>query len=420
MDYTYFSKIINRIDEHSRYRNECLNLIASENVLSFYARMALSTDIGGRYTVGQPHRRFFPGLKYYDDIELIAQKLAKLLFHAPYVNVQPTSGMVANMTAYYALLKENDVILSLKEEHGGHFSHSQEGVLKLFKVKVENLPFDVENYSVDIERTIHVIKKIRPAVIILGSSEFLFPIPLLKLKKICNHTNTKILYDASHVAGLIAGGTFQNPLEEGADILTASTNKTLAGPNHGLIAYNDADLFRKKIEEAILPVFTSHHHPHHIAALAITLAETEVFGYEYAMQLVKNAQHLGFYLENTGISVLCPHRKYTQSHTILLHVPSNATHIVRLLEKAHIMTSSCKLPWDKPNGISGIRIGLSELTRLGMKECHMEEVARLISSAILKSKSARQVRKEVIEFKLLFQQPAFCFPKMGKLNRLFH
>src|SRR5260221_149266 len=231
--------ILENMQKHAAYRQECLNCIASENVMSPMARGIMSSELAGRYAVGKPKNRWFPGFRYYDEVEASAQKIARKLFHAHYVDVQAPTGMIANMAVYAAFLKPNDLVLSLPVKHGGHFSHAAENILSLFQVKVENLLFDEKEYGIDVEKTKQLIRRKKPKMIILGTSEFLFPAPIKELRKVCNETNTIILYDASHVSGLVAGQTFQNPIGDGADILTLSTNKTLAAPSHGIIAWNN-------------------------------------------------------------------------------------------------------------------------------------------------------------------------------------
>lgn len=401
--------IWNYINQHSRYRSECLNLIASENLMSPLTRAALATDLGNRYTVGQLNKRWYPGCAYYDQIEKEAVISAKKLFHAQYVNLQPISGMVANMVAYYALLKPNDLVLSLKVKHSGHYSHGKHGVLSLFNVRIEPIPFDEKDYIIDLEKAEKLIRLKRPNAIIVGTSEFLFPTPLKELKKVCDETETKILYDAAHVSGLIAGQTFQNPLSEGADMLTMSTNKTLSAPSHGLVACNDEKRFRSIIEHAIVPIFTSNHHAHHVAGLALTLAEFEEYGHDYAIQVIKNAQELAQELYNQGIAVLCPHKNFTESHTVLFDAKCSGTEAMRKLEKSNIIVNSFQLPWNHENNPTGIRIGTNEITRLGMKEKEMKIVATLIASTLFHGKKSETIRKEVVEIRHSYKTVRYCF-----------
>lgn len=398
-----------QINKHNSYRNNCINLIASENLMSPMTRLSLSSDLGNRYTVGQPNDRWYAGCHYYDKIEKTAIDLAQKLFHAKYVNLQPISGMVANLVSYHALLKPKDLIMSLKVKHSGHYSHVNTGMLSLFNVKVASLPFDEKEYAIDLEKAEKVILKRKPKVVLLGTSEYLFPVPLKELRKICDKTGTKIMYDAAHVSGLIAGQTFQNPLTEGADILSMSTNKTLSAPDHGIVACNDSELYINNIEHGIVPMFTSNHHAHHVAGLAITLAEFEQFGHEYATQVIRNAQALAKALYKQDIAVLCPHKNFTQSHTVLFDSKRPGNEAMRLLEIVNIIINPFQLPWNKIAYPTGIRIGTNEVTRLGMKEEEMNKIANFISNALLERKPIKRIRNEVIEFRKSFRKIQYCF-----------
>lgn len=405
---TNYTTILKQVELHTAYRQECLNLIASENVMSPMASSLLSSDLANRYSVGRPYVRWFPGFQHYDKVEDLAEELSRKLFHVHYANVQSPTGMVANMAAYTALLRPSDLVLSLSVKHGGHYSHVAENIFSKLQITVDSLPFSQGEYSVDVEKAIAMIREKRPQMIILGTSEFLFPAPIRELRAVCNETDTKILYDASHVSGLVAGQTFQNPMAEGADILTMSTNKTLAAPSHGIVACNDVEKYQTKIEHAIIPLLTSNHHAHHVAALALTLAEFEMFGHDYATQVIKNAKALARALYTEGISVLCPERDFTESHTVLIDTIASSKEASALLAEANIMTNSFQLPWNPDCFESGIRIGTNELTRLNMKEDDMIYVSKLIADVLLKRKSVGNVRYEIANFRKDFQTIGYC------------
>ena len=405
----YYKTIIEQIDKHTAYRQECLNLIASENVCSPDVAKILSSDLANRYSVGRPHARWFPGLQHYDEVEEIAEKLSQKLFHVQYANVQAPTGMVANMAAYLAILKPNDLVLALRVKHGGHYSHVAENIFKSFNIRVEDLPFDEQSYSVDVERAIDLIRVKKPQMIILGTSEFLFPAPIRELRQVCNETNTKILYDASHVSGLVAGQTFQNPMAEGADILTMSTNKTLAAPSHGIVACNDTVKYQVDFEHAITPLLTSNHHAHHVAALAMTLAEFDVFGHDYATQIITNAKTLARALYSQGVKVLCPKKDFTESHTVLIDTVTSSKEVVQRLAEANIITNSFQLPWNDDGFESGIRIGTNELTRFNMKESEMCVIANLITAILFKKQPVAKIKRKTRDFRLYYQSVNYCF-----------
>jgi len=221
-----------------------------------------------------------------------------------------------------------------------------------------------------------------------------------------------VWYDAAHVLGLIAGGKFQDPLREGVHIISASTHKTFPGPNHGIII---ADGLNKeaeaKLTKAAFPGVTSSHHLHAMAGLAITLAEFEIYGRDYASQVIKNAKALGGALHEMGLDVMCPHLGFTESHTLAVSVAKHGGGVEAALnlEKANIIVNKNMLPGDtsavRP---SGIRLGTQELTRLGMDKGDMEEVARLIYRVVVKKEDPDAVKKDVWELKKDHTKVHYC------------
>ena len=302
-----FERILKRVEDHGEHRRSCLNMIASENSVSSAALSVMGTDLANRYTVSgrlDPKERFFPGLEIYNGLEESAIEMTRNALGAEYVTLHPVSGMMANMVAYYALIDPGDTVFSVQERHGGHYSHRRgtdgEGLaqtmLDFYRAKVEYLPFDGKEYDLDYTaiETMLTEAPVKPKLLIVGASEMLFPIDLLRLREICDRcgNGTKILYDAAHVAGLIFGGRFQSPLVEGADMFSTSTNKSLGGVDHGLVAWNDP-VYNARVEHALVPLFTSNHHAQEVASVAVTLAENVDFGEEYADQVIKNSKTLG-------------------------------------------------------------------------------------------------------------------------------
>lgn len=381
-------------------------------------REVLNSDLGNRYTVG-PSERLFPGLNDYTKIEQIAIGMLKAMLSAKYVNVQPLSGMVANQVAYYATINRGDTVLSVSEKYGGHYSHraghgekKAETLLDLFGAQVAYLPFDENEYNLDMEASAELINKVKPKLIIVGASEMLFPIPLAELRKIADETKvgTKILYDAAHVFGLILGGCFQDPLNEGADMISSSTNKTLGAPCHGIVACNDEEKYKKAIEHALVPLFTSNHHAHHVTGLAVTLAEMQSFGKDYATQVIRNAKAMGKALDECGIKVVAAHKDYTESHTIVVDTQNNSSQlIVDLLASANIILNSCPVPTAPDGPDTGLRIGAAEMTRMGMKEPEMRLIAELIAEVVKNPSKIKSIRSKIIALREEFQDQHYCF-----------
>src|SRR5438046_1064626 len=220
---------------------------------------------------------------------------------------------------------------------------------------------------------------------------------------------------------LIAGGTFQDPLHEGADVLTGSTHKTLPGPQHGILLSDSEDeKFLKRLQRAVFPGVVSNHHLHAMAALGVTLAEFLAFGRDYAAQIVRNAKALAQALHERGIKVLAEKHGFTESHALALDVAAfgGGAKVATDLEKAHIITNKNLLPWDtSPVRPSGIRLGTQELTRLGMKEAQMREVADLFARILVKGEAVEAIATEVAAMRTEFNTVHYCFTKDAEAHR---
>jgi len=262
---------------------------------------------------------------------------------------------------------------------------------------------------------------VKPAVAAFGQSVFLFPTPLRELQDAFQDAGCRVWYDGAHVLGLIAGGKFQDPLHEGADVLTGSTHKTLPGPQHGiLLSDREDEKFLKQLKRAVFPGVVSNHHLHAMAALGITLAEFLEFGRDYADQIVRNAKALGQALHERGIRVLAEKHGFTESHTIALDVAAQGggAKVAADLERANIITNKNLLPWDtSPVKPSGVRLGTQELTRLGMKEPQMREAADLIARVAAKGESPETVAADVSALRKDFNTIHYCFTKGADAHR---
>jgi glycine hydroxymethyltransferase len=266
--------------------------------------------------------------------------------------------------------------------------------------------------NLDVDGTIKLLKEVKPKVAQFGLSVFLFPPPLKELQDTFNEVGCLVWEDCAHVLGLIAGKQFHDPLREGVNIISSSTHKTFPGPNHGmLLGANLTDEQEKALEKAVFPGVTSSHHLHAMAALAITLAEMKVYAKDYAAQAVKNSQALGQALYELGVPVLCPDLGFTKSHAIAVDVAQfgGGKDIAQKLEDANIICNKNMLPWDESAvRPSGLRLGSQEMTRLGMKESEMKEVASVIAR-ICKGEDPAKVKEDVKAFKKDFVSVKYCF-----------
>jgi len=392
---------------------ESLPMIASENILSPMCREMLLTDFHGRYAEGTPGHRYYQGCKYFDEVESKAMELARELFKCKYADVRPTSSTVANMAVFKAFTQSGDKVTVLDTADGAHISYGKWGAAGLRGLELHTYPFDEEKMNIDVDGAIKVIRKVEPKLALFGQSVFLFPTPLKELADVAHEVEAKVIYDAAHVLGLIAGGKFQQPLKEGADIVTGSTHKTLPGPQGGVIlaAKTREENNMKYLDWGVFPGVTSSYHLHHVAAKAIAFAEHLAFGEEYAGQIVKNAKKLAEALYNNGFDVLGKNYGFTESHQVLFKVgKEKGKWAAEELEKAGIIANMNMVPGDEhPMRPSGIRLGVQELTRLGMKEDEMEEVALFFKRLLIDGEEAGKVRKDVVDFKNNYRKIYYCF-----------
>ncbi|MEM2908341.1 MAG: serine hydroxymethyltransferase [Candidatus Hadarchaeales archaeon] len=413
-----FDRTFELLRKHHEWMKTTINLIASENVPSPAVREALISDFGNRYAEGWPGERVYAGCIYIDQVELLAMELAKQLFKAEHVNVQPVSGLAANLAMYTALTEPGDTMMCLSIPCGGHISMGKKKLGgtagAVHGLEVEYFPFDEKRMNIDVDAAAKKIAEVKPKLLLFGGSVFLFPHPIQELSEVAQEVGSHVAYDAAHVIGLIGGGQFQDPLREGAEVVTCSTHKTLPGPQHGMILCKKE--LAELINKAVFPGIVSNHHLHAVAALAIALAEMLEFGKDYAAQIVKNARALGQALYERGFDVLCPDLGFTASHTLVVDITKygDGGTLEQRLERANIILNRNLLPWDIREGRhyknpGGIRLGTSEVTRLGMKEGEMGEIAEFIKRVVIDGENPEAVARDVAEFRKDYQKVHYAF-----------
>jgi len=403
---------------HQQWRGQTLNLIASENVLSETVRGALDNDLLGRYadyTARDMHERRYRGTRYIEEIEDKVYSLAQKVFNARFIELRPVSGHIAGAAVLLGLCQPGDTVLELGKDAGGHREAAKFNQPSLLDLDVRYLPFNAAQYNVDVPATIELIKTTQPKVVILGTSNFLFPHPVGEIKQaIQQHSHQTILvYDASHVMGFLASGRFQAPLVEGADIVFGSTHKTFPGPQGGIIFTNRGDLI-DKISEAVYPALVTNHHPFRMPALGLALVEMSLFGAAFMDQVIKNSQALGERLEAEGVPCVQWNGRFSLSHTVLVRLAelNLKTEAAAKLEQANIITTEMTLP--DSLGKYGIRLGTQEITRLGAKEVDMSEIARLISTVLHEGQTSLEVRMEVETWMARFQTVHYTWDVQGE------
>jgi len=398
----------------TEWRKNCINMIASESVVSPAVKAALVSDFEGRYAEGWPGSRYYQGTWMFDEIELIGQELIKRLFECDIADLSPVSGVVANLAALIALADYGDTIMSLSLANGAHISQTNISAAGILGFKSVYLPFDVEEMNIDAKKAQEEILKTKPKLVIVAGSMYLFPHPVAELSEACKKVGAHMMYDGAHVAGLIAGKAFPNPLKQGCDVVTFSSHKTFPGPQGGMILYNNSldKETRKRLKMATFPKLMSSHHLHHVVGKAIAAAEMLEFGEEYAKQTVKNSKTLAAALYGEGIEVLGKKNGFTKSHQVLIDVrkQGGGQSVVENMERANIIASKQMLPWDNNSeSPSGIRLGTQELTRIGMKERDMDKVADFMKRIAVDKEDPENVKLDVIQFKKKFNKVQYCF-----------
>ncbi|MHA2302993.1 MAG: serine hydroxymethyltransferase [Candidatus Thorarchaeota archaeon] len=420
-----YDQVFDLIEKHDTWMQNTINLIASENVSSPAVRSAIVCDFRDRYAEGWPGERVYAGCKFIDEVELICIDLAKKLFNAPFADVRPISGVVANLAMYTAAMEPGERMMALSIAHGGHISHARKnlggtaGAIRGHKVR--NWVFDDKEFNIDVDASIALIRKLQDKgdvikFLLFGGSVFPFPHPVKEFRDIADEYSMSIGYDSAHVTGLIGAGMFQDPLREGADMMTLSTHKTLPGPQHGCIVAKEE--FAEAIKFASFPGMLSNHHLHNVAGLAVAFAEMIEFGKDYMGQICKNAKALAQSLHERGWQVIAEHKGFTESHVILVDVTEtpmkDGRTVEEELEDANIVLNRNLLPWDKKRGRDykapgGIRLGTSELTRLGMKESEMDAVAELMTRLVIKGEKTEKIAADASEFRKDYQKVHYAF-----------
>jgi glycine hydroxymethyltransferase len=415
IDISDIEKIV--AEQNTWRQTQTINLIASENTPSEAVRRVQNSDFMGRYAEGHPNEggkvnRYYQGTRYIDEIERMATAEIIDLFNAKQADVRPISGNAANTALALGYLRGGDTIIANSTDAGGHISHGPVGVFgrriqqrgqsliagRPNFVNLHYLPLTDDHYHVDAQKTIELIDRVSPQIVIMGKSLFLFPEPVSEVAAYCKTKDIPLLYDGAHVLGLIAGGQFQSPLHEGATWMTGSTHKTFPGPQRGVILGNLDEEDEKKYwpaaDRGVFPGSSSNHHLHSLPALVVATREMKAFGRDYAAQIVRNAQALGRSLDELGTPVEARAFGYTQSHMIAVKVSQwgGGVEVAKRLEANDIIVNYNMLPGDTdPRNPSGLRIGVPEMTRFGMDERTMGELAQLMHDAILGKNVKAQV-----------------------------
>jgi len=380
------ARLLRLVRAHDHWRGRSVfNLLPSENAVSPKARKFLSSDLAGRYTLpvpaefhGEKIDNSYAGTRYTDQIEALANAACARVFRAKHATVRPLSGHIAAMSAMVPLLPKGSRILAIAPDQGGYDGYAPGFLPALFGWTVRPIPADGPGYSVSAEAAVGEIRRERPTAVVLGQSFFLFPYPLAEIAEAAHSAGALVFYDASHVLGLIAGGEFQDPLREGADIVYGSTHKSFPGPQGGVLFTDRTDLF-DQIDPALVWRVFDNAHWNRIAGVAQTILELERVGPEYARTVVQNSRALGVAVHERGLPLVAEAQGFTRSHQLLIDG-------VALHDRHDVRPGALARRWERQRLIGDLagRIGTAEVTRLGLTPADMPRLADLLVRAGLK------------------------------------
>ena len=390
MKSTYF---LDSMREQEKWRQEdSINLLPSENSASPQVRALLSSDFSNRYTLpldsgeGMAYvENAYRGTRITTEVERKAEELARKVYGAKHACVQPMGGHIAALIAIKALTKRGDGICAVAPEHGGYDGYAPAYIPDIYGLKAWALPFDQSTWNLRTDSAVREIRKRKPGLVILGASFLIFPYDMKPVREACDGVGAKLAYDGSHVMGLIAGGGFQQPLKEGADILYGSTHKSFFGPQGG-ITLTDSDEVEAGVRKNLTWRLVDNVHWNRVAALGQALLEMDKFGPAYAKQVVKNSKRLGKELSERGFPVKFAELGFSESHQLLIDVPALEKKYGKSLNDFSVMMERTNLITDSVG-----RLGTCEITRLGVKEKDMPELADMFMDAA----SGKNVRRKV-------------------------
>ncbi|MDF9867641.1 glycine hydroxymethyltransferase [Bacilli bacterium PM5-3] len=390
-------ELFNSIEKELKRQQQNIELIASENFVSDEVLEAAGSILTNKYAEGYINKRYYGGCEYIDEVEKLAIDRAKEIFKAEHVNVQPHSGSQANMAVYLSVLNYGDKVLGMSLSEGGHLTHGH-------KLNFSGLSFEFVSYGVDEKTNLidyDVVREIalkeKPKMIVAGASAYSRAIDFKKFKEIADEVGAYLMVDMAHIAGLVAAGLHQNPVEY-ADFVTTTTHKTLRGPRGGMILCKEE--YAKKIDGKIFPGIQGGPLMHIIAAKAACFYEAMQPEFiDYQKRVIKNADILADTLKNEGFKVITDG---SDNHLILIDVVTSVSltgiEAEKALDEIYITVNKNTIPYDTkpPAKASGLRLGTPAITTRGFMEDDVIEVGKIIAYC-LKNYHDENVKKECQE-----------------------
>lgn len=391
-------------ENHRLHDIEGINLNPATNILNPRAEKLLSSGMGSRASLGHPGDKYETGLGAIEQIEIITQELACEVFGSTYAEFRVPSGAIANLYAFMATTEPHDTIIAPPASIGGHVTHHKGGSAGLYRLNTISAPVDQTGYTIDIDALRKLAHEVKPKLITVGGSLNLFHHPIAQVRAIADEVGAKVLFDAAHLCGIIAGKVWPQPLVEGAHLMTFSTYKSLGGPAGGLIVTND-DGIAQKLDAIAYPGLTANFDAAKTAALGITLQDWKSVGRDYAQMMVKTSQALAQQLQSLGVNIFAADKGFTTSHqfAILAAPYGGGQTAARRMGEAGLLACGIGLPIEQVEGdLNGLRIGTPEIVRIGMKVEHMQDLAGFIARSLDASVEPKSIQREITEWRKQF------------------
>ena len=387
---------------------ECFNLNPATNVMNPRAEAALAAGLGSRPSLGYPGDKYETGLEAIEEIEVIAAELAAEVFQAEFAEIRVPSGAIANLYGFMATTKPGDAIIAPPASIGGHVTHHAAGCAGLYGLVTHEAPVNADGYTVDLDGLRALALKVRPKLITIGGSLNLFEHPVRDVRGIADEAGATLMFDAAHQCGIIAGGAWQNPLAEGAHLMTMSTYKSLGGPAGGLIVTSDAKI-AQHLDAIAFPGMTANFDAAKSAALAMTLIDWREHGRAYADMMIATAQAFARELDAAGIPVFARAHGFTRSHQFAVEAArfGGGQAAARHIYRAGFLACGIGLPLAPVEGdMNGLRIGTPELARWGVTVDDIPAIADLVARA-LKSGNPETLAAETKALRAKFNRVHF-------------
>ncbi len=366
------------------HERDCFNLNPATNVMNPKAEAVLAAGLGSRPSLGYPGDKYEMGLEAIEEIEVICAELCAEVFQARYAEIRVASGALSNLYAFMAICQPGDTVIVPPASIGGHVTHHNAGCAGLYGLNIHEAPVDADGYTVDIDALRELAAKLKPRLITIGGSLNLFPHPVREIREIADEAGAKVLFDAAHQCGIIAGGAWPNPLTEGAHLMTMSTYKSLAGPAGGLIVSNEADI-AERLDAIAFPGMTANFDAAKSAALAMTMLDWKTHGAAYSQAMVDVSRSLAKELDAAGVPVFAKDRDFTSSHQFAVEAApfGGGQAASKTLRKSGFLACGIGLPVAPVEAdLNGLRIGTPELVRWGVTEKHTKTLASLIARGL--------------------------------------